>query len=250
MIMKFHEKLTAMKAAYEKVQDLRLPKTSSHVASTLDEVVRDSIKEVTSNPHLSPEGKQAKIDEIKDRYGKEFVKMAGQMKDEYQRSVVTIKVGAELLLNEAPPKPSEVSIQTFQRELSALKTELLLATDANVSMESVKAFVDKQKDPYFAHQLKGEFPELASSIIGTSNNDQRVKIALRDVSGAINNKALLPEQREAAELSESVKDAFGANLFLENGIQMENIRRSIGDKYARYANTPELYRDPSETSAE
>ncbi|PJN91966.1 hypothetical protein CVN76_01990, partial [Bacillus sp. mrc49] len=59
----------------------------------------------------------------------------------------------------------------------------------------------------------------------------------------ISDKAQMPEQKEAAQIAGMLEGAFNENLFLERGIELESIARTIGAEFTKYANNPNSYVD-------
>ncbi|WP_153733497.1 hypothetical protein [Sporosarcina obsidiansis] len=228
--------------AYGKLGEIRERTTT--VARDIQLKVKAETGAIRADQHLTPSGKQAKINEVKQKYGREFIATAKQMREDYDRSTVKAKVSAEVLLNEEARKPSDIAVRTFQRELADLKTELLLTSNALDAYTLVDSFVSAQKEPYLAQQLKQQAPEFISQIVGLAGTEASAyRTKLRQTMDALNEKATTPEQREAAEIFESVEGRFGEDIFLRQGIQMNAIRDAVGVEFANFANNPKSYVD-------
>ncbi|UAT30020.1 hypothetical protein K7T73_15895 [Bacillus badius] len=232
-------KYEEMMQAYQQSQEL--PSSVTTVVRSVQELLGEEMREINSDGLLSEQGKQVERAKLRDKYGKAFLAEAKKLRDEYDKAVIKAQVSAEVLLNEEPPKSSDVSVKTFQRELEALKMDVLLGTDPEASAKAIEAFASKQTDPYLAKQLAGEFAGLANSVLSSANNDPQVKLKLRDAYGTISDKALLPEQKKAAEIAGYMQDSFGKPLFREQSIEMNAIEQTVGSKYTQYANKPHLF---------
>src|SRR5690625_4413072 len=117
-----------MKQAYDKTYEIKSSTTT--VAKTLQEMVNEEIQEVRRDITLSPHGQEQAIEEIRDRYGKQFIEQAKKMRDEFDKNVVKARINAESLLNEPPKRPvGAENDATFARKLNDLKMSLMLETD-------------------------------------------------------------------------------------------------------------------------
>lgn len=243
--MNLQEKLHEIKQHAAKAQEIRSMQNITSIATELKKMVADERRKIDADTMLSPEGKRAKLGEVKKQLGKQFIDIARKQKDEYQQSVVKVKVGAaETLLNEEPPKPSPISIKTFDRELADLKTQIMLNTRYDDSIQSLQSFAKKYNDPYFASQLKQQFADIAPHVITSAGADAgKAKNTLRQTFDTLKSASLTDEQKEAAQLHEQFADAFSADIFPAQSIQLDVIRKSVGDEFAKYANKPEYYRE-------
>ncbi|MGG3707353.1 hypothetical protein [Heyndrickxia coagulans] len=237
--MSMQEKFNEMMEAYQ--QTLDLPGSVTTIAAELKKMVNDEIRKIDSDPLYSPEGKAVERQKVRDNFGKQFMETAKKLRDDYDKAVIKAKTSAEILLNEDPPKPDDITLKTFKRELNALKMDVLLSTDPNKAAHAIREFADKQSDPYLSKQLAGEFAGLATDIIASSGQNPSVKLKLRDTFAAINDKAMTPEQKKAQEIAGYMKDVLGRDLFRSQSIELNTIEQAVGQKYARYANKPHLF---------
>lgn len=235
-----------MKEYYKKTYDIESNVTP--LVSALKDMVNEEIDKVRTDPTLSPEGRKLKTDEIMDKYGKQFIEQAKKMREEYDEAVIKAKARAEMILNEAPSKPNGVDDKTFERELNELKMDLLLSTNPQTSFEKVEQFVKAQDNAYNAFKLKQEMPELVKSVlsIADKNDESKLKTELRRTVDSLNNKVMTDEQREAQRIYDTIGDQYGKELFLPSGLQMNVIQQSVGEKYAKYANRPQDYKEEGE----
>ncbi|WP_251460080.1 hypothetical protein [Weizmannia agrestimuris] len=237
--MGMKEKFNEMMEAYQ--QTLDLPGSVTTIAAELKKAVNEEIRKINSDPLYSDEGKALERQKVRDNFGKQFIDVAKKLRDDYDKSVIKAKTSAEILLNQDPPKPDDITLKTFQRELNALKMDVLLSTDPEKAAHAISEFASKQTNPYLAKQLAGEFAGLATDIIASSGQNPSVKLKLRDTLGTINSKALTPEQKKAQEIAGYVKDAWGRDLFRTQSLELNTIEQAVGQKYARYANKPHLF---------
>lgn len=237
--MSMKEKYEEMMSAYQ--QTLELPNSVTTIAAELKHMVNEEIQKINSDPLYSDEGKAVERQKIRDHFGQQFIETAKKLRDDYDKAVVKASVSAEVLLNQDPPKPSDTSVKTFQRELNALKMDVMLSTDPEKAVHAINEFADKQTDPYLVKQLAGEFAGLASNIIASSGNDPSVKLKLREALDTINSKAMTPEQKKAQEIASYIKDAWGRDLFRSQSLELNTIEQAVGQKYAQYANKPHLF---------
>lgn len=241
---------------YKKMQDnlTKMQEIKSGIAGELrnyQEIANDMFKKVDANQDLSPTGRLKQKEQLKYEMGKSFLKKAKELKDEYQKAVVSAKIGAEMLLNERPKKPSsDTTIQTFTRQFTDLKMKLMLNTRAEQSMKDVSEFIRTQKDPYFAQQIIDEFPSLVGSVLDSSGNDKtQYKAQLQHALLEAKNIAQTPEQKEAQGVFENIDNEFSRDLFAR-GLHMDVVTDTFGSEIAGYVNRPDSFDFSEEEEAE
>ncbi|USK70191.1 hypothetical protein [Peribacillus asahii] len=233
-------KYEEMMAAYQQTQEL--PKTVTPLASELTQAVNDEFRDINNDPLYSPEGKKAEREQMRDVYGRKFIEVAKKLREDYDKAVAKAQTSAEILLNEEPAKPDEIKIKSFERELAALKLDIMLTVEPEKAVRAIDEFTSKQADPYFARQLAKEFGGLAANVIGGAGSEAgQVKLKLRDTLGTINSRSLTPEQQKAQEIAGYMQGAAGRNLFLGGSSELGAIERAVGPRYARYANNPHAF---------
>ncbi|WP_018394273.1 hypothetical protein [Bacillus sp. 37MA] len=204
----------------------------------------EEVSGINNDRTLSEVGKEAARTELKQKYGREFIEIAKKLRDDYDKAVVKAQTQAEVVLNAEPSKPDAITIKSFERELQTLKMNVMLGTNPETSIQAINEFAAKQKEPYLAKQIAGEFADLATNVINGSGNSPQVKQKLSGVYQAVSEKAMMPEQQKALEIAGYVSEAVGRLLFRDKSIEIEALDRIIGPEFTRHANKPHLYVDP------
>lgn len=233
-----------MLESYQQSQDIASNQATT-VAGTMQKMYVDEVSGINNDRLLSEAGKEEARQALKDKYGRQFIDVAKKMRDDYDKAVIKAQTQAEVILNEDPPKPNSITLKTFERELADLKVRVMLDTNPQTSVQALNEFAAKQKDPYLAKQIAGEFPGMAANIIGGSGNDPQVKQQLSGTYQTISEKSLMHEQQKAREINGYLSGAFGRPLFRSESIQMQALDRIIGPKFTQYANKPHSYIDPA-----
>lgn len=236
-----------MKEALGKVHEIRGNVPSKLVS--FKDVLKEMLNEVDRDPDLSMAGKIKKTEQMRKEAGKGFLAIAKELKDNYQQNVIRAKVAAEMLLNEKPKKPAMGSNeQTFARQFADLKMKLMLETRANYAMDHLNAFVQQQKDPFFAQQIIDEFPALVQTVLSASDaqDHAKYKVELSKTLENVRNVATTPEQREAVEVFATMDSEFSRDLF-GRGLMLDTVQDLFGGEIAKYANQPDRFVDEDKT---
>lgn len=234
-----------MKESLANIQEIR-----GGVASKLGatkEVLSEAIRAIQSNPDLSPAGKAKQIEQARKEVGKGFLSIAKEMKDNYQKNVISAKVAAEMLLNEKPKKPAVGSNEeTFNRKFSDLKMQLMLETRANYAMDKLNSFIKEQKDPFLAQKIIDEYPGLVQTVLSAAGTERtKFKVELSRALENAKNVAITPEQREAADIFQAMEGEFNRELF-RRGIEIDSVVDMFGREVAKFANNPDKFIDDEE----
>ena len=197
---------------------------------------------LSTNGDLSPKGKETARLAFKAQQGEKFIADMKRLRSDYDSAVVKAEVNAEVLLNQSAPKPADTAIKTFHRQLAELETALLLEVDADKALGVLNDFIIAQSNPYMAQQVKAEIPSLIGQVVGLAGADApRIKGKLKDTVATLNQNAYTDEQREAAEVFETVGKRYGENLYSPASIQMQALTDAVGYDAAKYANNPAAY---------
>ncbi|AST93260.1 hypothetical protein BC6307_19355 [Sutcliffiella cohnii] len=210
-------------------------------------VLRELISAVEKDEDLSVTGRAKKVEELKKEAGKEFLKIAKELKEDYQKGVIKAKTAAEGLLNQKPGyNDSSTKLNTFERKFNDLKMKLLLETRANYAMDSLNKFISEQTEPYFAQQIIDSYPELVSTVLSVAGSDvAKYKVELTKALENTKKVAITPEQREAEQVFESMDAEFNRDLF-RRGIEIETVQDLYGAEIAKYVNKPERFVEKKE----
>jgi hypothetical protein len=216
--------------------------STTSIVATARDLYRQEVQKVEMDRDLSSEGKARKRAALQNRYGEAFIKSARQLREEYDKAAVKARVTAEMLMNEAPQKPSTTTLASFEREFNALKTDLMLESRPDTALQKLKAFADAQTDAYLANQVLQDFPSIVGSVLDAAGTDRaKYKLALKHTLDDIRNKSMSDEQKQAQEIYEQMGNEFGRDLFLQNGIEYNAIKEAFGSQFAQYSNRPQHY---------
>jgi HSP20 family molecular chaperone IbpA len=229
-----------MKDSLSKLHELK--RSTTGIVSVARDLYRKEKSQIELDRDLSPEGRTKKIQTLQKQYGEAFLKESLKLRDDYDKTVVKARTTAEFLLNEGPQKPSPTALLSFERQFSALKTDLLLETRPDKAMAKLKAFAEAQDDAYLASEVLNQFSGIVGSVLEVAGADkEKYKMELRETLESVRNKATNDEQREAQQIYEQMESEFGRELFLPNGIEHNAIQADFGPNIARHANRPQYY---------
>ncbi|MDP4550863.1 hypothetical protein Q9251_08195 [Alkalihalobacillus macyae] len=229
-----------MMGKYEETFNLRRDKTS--LVLTARGVFDEQASIIRNDIDLSPQGKEKKLEALKTEVGEGLLKTFGEKIGEHKKAVVAASVEAEKILNKPHLAPHSDKLKSFEREYDKLKVDLMLGTRPQDSVKALREFISKQDDPYFTDVIVKEFPGLISSVLDTAGPEKdSYKIEMRGLLNIARENGITEEKRKAADVHESLKDAFTQKPFLEKDMVLDNVSAIFGNKIARYANDPEAY---------
>lgn len=216
--------------------------STAGLVSTSRNLFREDAAKINQDSDLSPGGKAKARTALQKQYGEAFIKHARQLREDYDKAVVKASVAAESLLNEGPAKPTPTKIASFEREFSALKTELMLETRPDNAMRKLKAFAEAQNDAYLAKQVLNDFSTVVQSVLDIAGPERaKYKLDLQNTLTSIRDKSMTDEQKKAQEIHAGMANEFGRDIFLQNGVEYNAIQEAFGPEFARAANSPQYY---------
>ena len=229
-----------MMEKYEETFNLRKEKTSIVLAAR--EVFDEQASIIRDNIDLSQQGKEKKLEALKIEVGEGLLKTFGEKISAHKKAVVVASGEAERILNKPHLTPHSDKLKSFEREYDKLKLDLMLGTRPQDSVKALREFISKQDEPYFTDVIVKEFPGLISSVLDTAGPEKaNYKIEMRGLLDMARENGITEEKRKAADVYESLKDAFTQKPFLEKDMVLDNVSAVFGNKIARYANDPEAY---------
>lgn len=231
-----------MKQALSTMQDVRTMIVP--LATELKERMELEERTINGNDTLSDIGRTKAKESARDRRGRYFIEEAKKLRNTFDEAAVKAEVASELVLNERPRKPSEVSMNTFKRKLHDFKLDLLTTISVPSAFDQLEQYIVELDDPYFARViLDEEFAEIAEQITALSTDNEKAKTRsdLRKYIHRLREQATTHEQVEAVKIHETAKAEFGAKLFQEGTTVFNALTDSVGGQYTRYANRPQDY---------
>jgi len=197
------------------------------------------VERIKRDPDHSPTKKAYLVEELQGKFGKQLFQVLADMKAEYKKTVEEAQKLAQTIQAadlEKPKDPAELKL--FEQALTDLKTATMLGMNAKRSIEAVDAFIGKYGDnPYYAQQLKVQFPTIAGNVLGIEGTPQN-RHALAKVLERVEAKATTPEREKAAEALGFFGDG-EVKFYLEGTAPYNSYASIIGPKAVTYLNKPE-----------
>jgi len=228
-----------MKEHIQKAHEIKESATSKY--RELLQKMNGEISEINNDFRLSPEGKQYLISDLKKEYKEELMKLAKQIKAEYQLELSKAKISAEKVLESPIKKPDENVIGKYREQVEELKTRVMLSLKPETAKDMVSEFVKGIDDPYLANEFKKEFATVITPIISNVHGAEGAKIkhALTETYDKLNKDFMTDEQREAKQIIESTGSMASAKVF--NYTVLQSVSDSFGRDAAAIVNEPEKY---------
>jgi hypothetical protein len=212
----------------------------------LAEKLSQAEQQIRQDKTLSAHGQRLKVQELKKQHSRQIMEFAKKTKDEFQIEVIRAKGKAERLLDNPHKKPSDATIQKYERGLKDLKTRVMLALRPEKAAELVKEFAEGINDPYIAGQFREHFSDVITPIIQQVRPE--AKSDLIKLYDKLDSEFKTEEQREAQQIMEQADAMFSAKIF--KPAVTDHIKGSYGSRYADYVNQPDMYFTLEDSEAE
>lgn len=203
--------------------------------------LQENEAKINQDVTLSPVGKKEKIAQLRKEHGRELMKFAKQVKDEFQMEIIKAKGKAERFLDNPNKKPDEAILRKYERSLNDLKTRVLLSLRSDRAAEMVTQFAKGIEDPYIANQLREQFAEVITPILSKVDgaDGAKIKANLTQLYDRLENDFITDEQHEAKEVIENADALFNTKLF--NPTVIDNVKQTYDRRIADYINTPDTF---------
>ncbi|MED1917506.1 hypothetical protein P4V64_19470 [Bacillus thuringiensis] len=207
--------------------------TATFLLQTKD-AVTPQVSAASTDPNLSTEGRFQKAQEIRDRYGLDFLQRAYRRKQAFLHHSRKAYEFADAVIYEELTKPDDEKLRRFEGELRNIKTEIRLAANPQRAVQKLKEFVEKLDDSYIANMVRNDFSEFIT-LIGSGDAEKR---DLSSIYRNLTQQFETEEIREARDIMEAAKAAETANLFV--GFIAQAAQDVLGD-VGKLVNQPEKF---------
>ncbi|MEA1005924.1 hypothetical protein U6X16_09400 [Bacillus velezensis] len=194
--------------------------------------------EILQDVTLTHVGQKQQLDKVRGQYLNQLLgQLQGAKKEFDKTSDNAVAFANEVLLAE-PEKPSAAEEAEFERRLTALKTDTVLAANTKSGLSKLEAFVNTIDNPYFARKMMAEFPALAASFV---NKDVSSQLKLGHINTKLTNVASTEEQKQAQQIKESALSKKDQPLIPEYDQYYNVATKTFGHQVADYLRNPESY---------
>lgn len=161
----------------------------------------EQTQEVRKSPHFTAEGRGYKISQIRSQIETELKAEIEKLRTQYDEATEKARETArEILTTTKHPEPSDGEKALFERELTDLKTKLMLEIRYNSAMQLISEFEQKYADGYYATALLDQMPAFIEQVVALADNKDEARTNLRRMYSALSDRAKTDEQREAEAL--------------------------------------------------
>lgn len=228
-----------MKTNIEAAHQIKQNSTTKYLELTRK--MQAEIAQIRTSKSLSRIGKDLAIKSLKDDYKEDLIKLAKQIKDEYQGELKKAKAAAEKLLDAPLKQPDEKTMAKYHEQVEELKTNVMLSLKPSSAKALVQDFAKSISDPFIARDFRNQFSSVITPIIGSVSGAEagEIKLALSEVYGRLNSSFATDEQKEAQGVIEAVEGMMDARIF------NFAVSDSVGQQFERgtfeQMNNPESY---------
>ncbi|MEK4230727.1 hypothetical protein [Solibacillus sp. FSL H8-0538] len=211
------------------------------LASELKAIIREEEDRIRRNEEWTPGAKAKRIDAMKAEYKKQALANAAQMRKDYLAYAQQARdIALQIKTTDFEAPKDAAFVKLFSQELADVKAKALIGLNVGSSIKAVDAFIQRYgNEPYFAQQIKNEFPAIAGSILA-SNGTSEHRLSLGKLLERIEKKTLTPEIEVANQTLAYFENAETTPIFLAGTAITDSIFRAVrldADKL----NDPEKY---------
>jgi hypothetical protein len=224
---------------YQKAREIEFD--STRFFREFQDKVRQEIADIRLDRDLSEQGKFRKTEELKKKRGLEFLQKAHVRKKEYLAELAKAQKEADAIVFAALKKPDATKLERFEKDLRALKTELLLTHRADLAFRKLDEFVKRIDDAYLADMVREQFQDLAMPIIAVAGGEAakyRLQLAqtFDKLKGDFESEAV-KEARQILETSKTLTEH--ARLF--DPIVEQKAVELFGHEHGQFVNRTDEY---------
>jgi hypothetical protein len=203
------------------------------------ESVNQELSKIRNDKHLSPEGKQAKMNEFKGAKAMEIIEAAHDLRKEYLLNLQVAKGHANHTIKSAVKRPNDDVVAEFEKVIKRLKTEVMLSTRYESAKAKIDEVIEKVNDPYLAEMLADEFAVIIPNVLASAKEPAKAKLELSAYYNKLSND-FLPEEAKAAKEALRYIEAAEANPKLFPLVVENNADAMFGGA-GKYLNDPDAY---------
>lgn len=229
-------KFEEMNQSYTRIEQIRESVKGSVMKAKQDFEKHET--EILRDVTLTHVGQKQQLDKVRDQYLNQLLGQLQSAKKEFDKTSDSTVAFADEILLAAPEKPSAAVEAEFERRLTALKTDTLLAANTKSGLSKLEAFVNTIDNPYFARKMMAEFPALAASFV---NKDVSSQLKLGHINTKLTSVASTEEQKQAQQIKEAALSKKDQPLIPEYDQYYNVATRTFGSQVADYLRNPESY---------
>lgn len=229
-------KFEEMNQSYTRMEQIRESVKGSVMKAKQDFEKHET--EILRDVTLTHVGQKQQLDKVRDQYLNQLLGQLQSAKKEFDKTSDSTVAFADEILLAAPEKPSAAVEAEFERRLTALKTDTLLAANTKSGLSKLEAFVNTIDNPYFARKIMAEFPALAASFV---NKDVSSQLKLGHINTKLTSVASTEEQKQAQQIKEAALSKKDQPLIPEYDQYYNVATRTFGSQVADYLRNPESY---------
>ncbi|MFW2107715.1 hypothetical protein M8C22_06325 [Bacillus spizizenii] len=194
--------------------------------------------EILRDATLTRAGQEQHLEKARSHYLKQLLGQLQSAKKEFEKSSDSAVAFADEILLADPERPSAAVEAEFERRLTALRTDTILATNTKSGLSKLDSFVNAIDNPYFARKMMDEFPALAASFV---NKDVSSQLKLGHINTKLISMASTEEQKQAQQIKESALSKKEQPLIPEYDQYYNVATKTFGPQMADYLRNPESY---------
>ncbi|MGO0714988.1 hypothetical protein P5408_020190 [Bacillus subtilis] len=229
-------KFEEMNQSYTQMEQIRESVKGSVMKAKQEFEKRET--EILQDVTLTHVGQKQQLDKVRDQYSNQLLGQLQSAKKEFDKSSDSAVAYADEILLAEPERPSAAVEAEFERRLTALRADTILATNTKSGLSKLESFVNTIDNPYFAQKMMAEFPALAASFV---NKDVSSQLKLGHINTKLTNMASTEEQKQAQKIKESVLSKKEQPLIPEYDQYYNVATKTFGPQMADYLRNPESY---------
>nr|WGE05008.1 hypothetical protein P5640_22750 [Bacillus subtilis] len=148
-------KFEEMNQSYTQMEQIRESVKGSVMKAKQEFEKRET--EILQDVTLTHVGQKQQLDKVRDQYSNQLLGQLQSAKKEFDKSSDSAVAYADEILLAELERPSAAVEAEFERRLTALRADTILATNTKSGLSKLESFVNTIDNPYFAQKMMAEF---------------------------------------------------------------------------------------------
>lgn len=189
--------------------------------------------EIRENRHLTGEGRGAALSDLRTELLTELTEDLNSKREAYeQANEKALSKARDIITQSKHDVPGDSEIALFTKDLTELKTSLMLESRYNTALQRVSDFEAKYQDGYYAEATLAEFPALISTVMELADNKDEARSTLRRLHNTLSDRAKTDAQKQAEHFIEYNSRTFIGRSSMDHNIILDLFGASTAYKLA------------------
>jgi hypothetical protein len=202
---------------------------------------RNAKKDIYSDRNLSEEGKQRKIERLKEVHEVKLMRLTERLRHDHDKDLRELMEHGETFITSKLPEVDETKRKLFDLKAQELEGHILFATNEDNALKALEELINTANEPALALELRAKMPQLGQHVVNLATNSTD-RMALNKKVGqlfqTVSNRSLPEGAEEVRKLMDESRTLLEASI---TSPIVQTAMREISIFGASYLNNTEEY---------